>query len=294
MHHPLVSIGVPVFNGERFLERALDSFLGQTVSDFELIISDNASNDGTQAICEDYARRDRRVRYIRQKINIGAPRNWNVVVHEARGVFFKWASANDYCSPTMLQRCVRVLRAEPGTVLCYGLTQLVDENGQPIEIYDHDVSFDEDRPSKRFESIFAQLRLNNAQCGVFRLDVLRLTRLDRLYPSGDMALMAEIALYGRLKVIPEVLLFRRQSRATFTSMLTPLERQKVYNPKAKAPMKFILWRRNLDNFVSISRAPISVMEKIRAYRIALRIARWDRINLWREFLSAVKGASSAV
>jgi hypothetical protein len=106
--------------------------------------------------------------------------------------------------------------------------------------------------------------------------------------------MAEIALYGRLKVIPEVLLFRRQSRATFTSMLTPLERQKVYNPKAKAPMKFILWRRNLDNFVSISRAPISVMEKIRAYRIALRIARWDRINLWREFLSAVKGASSAV
>ncbi len=294
VHRPLVSIGVPVFNGERFLERALDSLLDQTFSDFELIISDNASNDATQEICEAYVRRDRRVRYIRQISNIGAPRNWNVLVHEARGIFFKWASANDYCSPRMLQECVNVMKADPGVVLCYGRTQLVDENEQPLEVYERDISFDEDRPSKRFASVCAQLRLNNAQCGMFRLDVLRLTRLDRLYPSGDKALIAEIALYGRLKVIPEVLLFRRQSRSTFTAMLTLLERQKVYDPEAKAPMKFIVGRRILDNLASISRAPISVMEKIRAYRIALRIARWNRINLWREFLSVLKDASSAV
>jgi glycosyltransferase involved in cell wall biosynthesis len=294
VHLPLVSIGVPVFNGERFLERALDSLLDQTFPDFELIISDNASNDATQAICEAYVRRDRRVRYIRQISNIGAPRNWNVLVHEARGIFFKWASANDYCSPRMLQECVKVMKADPGVVLCYGRTQLVDENDQPLEVYEGDISFDEDRPSERFASVYAQLKLNNAQCGMFRLDVLRLTRLDRLYPSGDKALIAEIALYGRLKVIPEVLLFRCQSRRTFTSMLTPVEQQKVYDPEAKAPMKFILGRRSLDNLVSISRAPISVMEKIRAYRIALRIARWNRINLWREFLSVLKGASSSV
>jgi glycosyltransferase involved in cell wall biosynthesis len=293
VHHPLVSIGVPVFNGEGFLEVALDSFRAQTFSDFELIISDNASNDGTQAICEAYVRRDGRIRYIRQKSNIGAPRNWNVLVHEARGIFFKWASANDYCSPMMLQECIDVMKADPGVVLCYGRTQLVDENEERIAIYEQDISFDEDRPSERFASVCNQLGLNNLQCGVFRLDVLRRTRLDRLYPSGDLALIAELALYGRLKVIPKILLFRRQSRRTFTSMLTPLERQRVYDPRAKAPMKFILARRHLDDLMSISRAPIPVVEKIRAYRIALRIARWNRIHLWREFLSALKGASNS-
>ncbi len=284
-HHPLVSIGVPVFNAERFLARALDSLLDQTLTDFELIISDNASTDGTQGICEDYVRRDRRVRYIRQKSNIGAPRNWNVLVHEARGLYFKWASANDYCSPMMLQRCVNVMKADSGIVLCYGRTQFVDENEKPIEIYERDKSIDECQPSKRFESVYTQLWLNNAQCGVFRLDVLRLTRLDRLYPTGDIALMAELALYGRFHLIPDVFLFRRQSRGTFTQMLTPLKRQQVYNPGAKAPMKLILVRRHFDNMMSIYRAPISKAEKCRAFRIALKIARWDRVDLWRELLS---------
>lgn len=292
VHRPSVSVGVPVFNAERFLPRALDSLLDQTLSDFELIISDNASFDRTQEICEDYVRRDPRVRYIRQKSNIGAPRNWNVLVHQARGIFFKWASANDYCSPMMLQQCVHAMKTDPRIVLCYGRTQFVDENDQPMAVYDRDISLDEDSPSKRFGRVYTQLWLNNAQCGVFRLDVLRLTRLDRLYPSGDIALMAELALYGRFKVIPDVLLFRRQSRGTFTQMLTPLERQKIYNPEARSPMRFILARRNLDNLVSISRAPISVSEKIRSYRVALRIARWDRVDLWRELLSVLKGRRS--
>lgn len=293
-YHPLVSIGVPVFNAERFLPSALDSLLNQTLSDFELIISDNASTDSTQTICEDYARRDRRVRYIRQKTNIGAPRNWNVLVHEARGIFFKWASANDYCAPAMLEKCVNAMQADPGLVLCYGRTKLVDENEQAIEVYGRDIAFDEDRPSERFARVCAHLSLNNIQCGVFQLDVLRRTRLDRLYPTGDMVLMAELALYGRFHMIPDELLFRRQSRKTFTAMLTPLERQHVYDPKATTPMKLILARRHVDNLVSISRAPISIVEKLCAYRVALRLARWDRVGLWREFLSLFQGASSTL
>jgi glycosyltransferase involved in cell wall biosynthesis len=95
---PLVSVGLPVYNGERYLSRALDSILEQSLSDFELIISDNASSDTTEAICRDYARRDPRIRYVRQRENLGAPRNWNFVVHEARGRYFKWASASDYCA----------------------------------------------------------------------------------------------------------------------------------------------------------------------------------------------------
>ena len=124
--HPVVSIGVPVYNTERFIAGALDSLLAQTFADFELIISDNASTDGTREICESYAARDSRIRYIRQSENIGLPRNWNAVVHAASGEFFKWASASDCCAPTMVERCVAALRADDSAVLCYGKTQMMD------------------------------------------------------------------------------------------------------------------------------------------------------------------------
>jgi glycosyltransferase involved in cell wall biosynthesis len=285
---PLVSVGIPVFNGEKNLARALDSILNQNYSNLEIIISDNASNDGTRGICEEYVRRDSRIRYIRQNKNIGAPRNWNVVVHEASGVYFKWASANDYCAPTMIEKCVEVLNGDPGTVLCYGRTQLVDKNEKPIEVYDGDSSFAQDRPSERFANIFHQIRLNNMQCGVFRLEALRHTRLDRPYPAGDIALMAELALYGRFRLLPDILLYRRQGRDTFTSLLTPAEIHQVYNPQRKKPMKLIRTRRHMDNLASILRASIPVIEKLRSFAFVLRLAIWDRKEICLEFLSLLR------
>jgi glycosyltransferase involved in cell wall biosynthesis len=290
MPNPLVSIGVPVFNAERFLPRALDSLVSQTLTDFELIISDNASTDRTPEICEEYLRRDPRIRYIRQPVNIGAPRNWNAVVHEACGVFFKWASGTDYCAAEMLEKCIEVMQADPGIALCYGKTQLVDEHEQPIELYEHDRSFNQSDPSERFAQVLSRLWMNNMQSGVFRLDTLRRTRLDRLYPTGDLVLMAELALYGRFHMIDEVLLFRRHTQNTFTAMLTPLERQQVYEPEATAPVRFIAARRYLDYFFSISRAPIPLTERLRAYKAALRLVIWARGRLLRELLSALPGA----
>jgi glycosyltransferase involved in cell wall biosynthesis len=289
MPNPLVSIGVPVFNAERFLPRALDSLLSQTLTDFELIISDNASTDGTPEICKEYLRRDPRVRYIRQPVNIGAPRNWNLLVHEARGVFFKWASANDYCAPDMLEKCISKMTADPGVVLCYGKTQFVDLDEQPIRIDEYDTSFNDDQPSERFRRVTSTKARNNMQSGVFRVDVLRCTQLNRLYPTSDLALMPELALYGRFQLIDEVLLFRREDPDTSTTMLTPLERQRVYDPEAKAPMRFVVTRRRLQDFLSISRAPIPISEKLRAYRFALRFLRLSRVALWREFLRIFPG-----
>jgi glycosyltransferase involved in cell wall biosynthesis len=290
---PLVSIGVPVYNGEGFLARALTSLLDQSVTDLELIISDNASRDATQAICEDFARRDPRVRYIRQTVNIGAPRNWNVVSDAACGEFFKWASASDVVAPTMLARCIETLRAEPDTVLCYGRTQFVDADERPLQLVESDIEVLDDLPSERFRYVCMNLALNNAQSGVIRLDVLRRSGGDRLYPSGDMALMAELALYGRFRLLPDVLVFRRQTPGTFTSMLTPAQVQRIYNPQSRSPMKLIRARRHLDSLISICRAPIGAGQKLRAISIALRFAAWDRDNLWREFLSLFARAPAA-
>ena len=282
IRQPLVSIGIPAYNVERYLARALDSLLDQSIADFEIIISDNASTDGTGAICEAYARRDPRIRYLRQQRNIGAPRNWNAVVHESRGIFFKWASASDLCSPVMLEQCVTAMQADAGIVLCYGKTQFIDENDLPLDIYEGELGFEEERPSDRMAKICNHMTVNNLQCGVFRLDALRRTQLDRLYPSGDLALMAELTLYGRFKLLPTVLLYRRQSRETATTMLTPLERQHFYNPHAKRAVTAIVARRYLDNFFSILRAPISFFEKTRACVLVLRLLWWNRAIIWRE------------
>lgn len=282
---PVVTVGIPVYNGERYLARTIESLLDQSFGDFELIVADNASTDGTRALCERFAALDSRVNYVRHPVNLGAPRNWNCLVHLARGEYFKWASANDCVARSMLARCVDVMSSSPEIALCYGHTLLVDEAGQPIELFEGDIDVSMQQPSARFSAVCAGLTLNNAMCGLIRTSVLRKTGLDRLYPSGDMALMSELALYGTIRLLPEVLLHRRQTPGTFTSMLTPAQIQRVYDPKARNPMKLIRSRRHLDNFHSIARAPISFVEKLRAFRVAFRLFAWDRRELLGEFRS---------
>src|SRR5688500_6871770 len=92
---PIVTIGMPVFNGEASVRQAIECLLGQTFAEFELIISDNASRDGTEAICREYAASDSRVRYIRQNENLGVLANFEFVLDQAGGEFFMWAAADD-------------------------------------------------------------------------------------------------------------------------------------------------------------------------------------------------------
>lgn len=289
---PLVTIGVPVYNGASYLTRTIESLLRQTLADFELLIADNASTDGTQALCERFASEDRRVRYVRHPFNIGAPRNWNCLVDLARGEYFKWASANDFVAPTMLARCVETMRAESSVVLCYGGTLLVDENDRPLQVFTGDLDVSMAEPSARFSAVCSGITLNNAMCGLIRTAVLRRTGLDRLYPSGDMALISELALYGELRLLPDVLLHRRQSPGTFTSMLTPIQIQRVYDPNARFPMRLLHGRRHLDNLRCIVRAPIPFEQKLRAAGTALHLFVRDRRALFNELRSLLGPAQN--
>src|SRR5262249_60446249 len=103
------SVGLPVFNGESYLESAITSVLGQTFEDFELIICDNASTDRTAEICNDYAARDSRIRYFRNPRNLGAAPNYNLAFSQARGRYFKWLAHDDRMRPSFLAKTVRVL-----------------------------------------------------------------------------------------------------------------------------------------------------------------------------------------
>ena len=108
-HSPRLSIGLPVYNGERYLAEAFDCFLAQTFQDFEIIVCDNASTDHTAEICRSYAERDPRIRYYRNGKNLGAIPNFNRVFELSRSPLFKWAAHDDLYHPRYMETCIRIL-----------------------------------------------------------------------------------------------------------------------------------------------------------------------------------------
>ncbi|MGH8642312.1 MAG: glycosyltransferase family 2 protein [Burkholderiales bacterium] len=285
---PKVSIGVPVYNGERHVRAALESLLRQTLGDLELIISDNASTDSTRDICEEYVRRDSRVRYHRQSENIGVARNWNFVARAGRGRYFKWASANDTCEPSMLALCAQVLDEDPGTVLCYGRTRLMDDAGATIEHYEKDLAITEDHARERFRTLMSKLALNNAQSGLIRMDTLQHTRLVRTYIGGDLPLMAEIALQGKFRVLPEYLLNRRVSEGSFSRLLSRRELGDFWNPGSGSKNRLDLLRRHLDYVALALRAPVPLRDRLASLLLALRGMYWDHSNILRELRGRIR------
>jgi glycosyltransferase involved in cell wall biosynthesis len=120
---PMLTVGMPVYNADRFLAKALDSFLGQTFKDFELLISDNASTDRTEEICREYAARDHRIRYFRNPQNMGAGWNFRRVYSLANEKYYKYAAHDDFIEPTFLEECTAALEADPGLVLAHARTE---------------------------------------------------------------------------------------------------------------------------------------------------------------------------
>ena len=285
---PAISVGLPVYNGERFLRYALESILGQSFSDIELIISDNASTDETENICKEFAIRDPRIRYVRQSENIGAMRNWNYVARQARGKYFKWSSASDYCAPDMLASCFAAMEADQSVILCYGQTCLVDEETGKLTEYSGNIELMEDRPYERFAKLRQSLKLNNAYCGLIRADLLHRTKLNRLYSGGDIILMAELALMGRYLLLPQTLLYRRMGRETSSNDLSISDLAQFLDPQKTHNIDFRLFSNHLGFFGVALRAPISPIEKLKTLVLVLRHVVWDRENLFAELRGALK------
>lgn len=212
---PRVSIGVPVYNGESYLEEALDSLLNQTYQDFEILISDNASTDRTQEICESYVAKDSRIRYERQKTNRGAAANYNRTFKMAQGELFKWAAHDDKCLPTFLERCVEEFDKEGNeTVLVYTTAATIDAAGKKI-LPDPYLKGDLLQPRSKFAMFrlmhtLRTMSMVNAVFGVIRREALVQTRLIDTFIASDYVLMTELAILGRFKKVEEQLLLRRQ------------------------------------------------------------------------------------
>jgi glycosyltransferase involved in cell wall biosynthesis len=264
---PRVSIGLPVYNGENFLQEALDSLLSQTFSDFELIISDNASTDRTEEICRSYAARDERVRYIRQPFNMGGAPNQNFLLTQARAPLFKWAAHDDLYGAELLERCIEVLDREPEVVLCHADMAIIDADGELVEEYDYDMATDSPRPSERFRALLLTDG-GDDEYGVARTEVLRSVRpIDSYYQPGR-PFVAAIALHGPFRQVRTLLYFRRDhpDRGDRTPSLTQLSAKLDPRRARHSPLR-LRAEYLLAYFGVVFRGPIPWSEKLRCYLI---------------------------
>lgn len=274
---PLVSVGMPVFNGQDFLVNALDSILLQTYTEFELIISDNASTDATPDILRDYASRDARIRYIRQAENIGIGKNWAFVAKRARGKLFKWVSANDALAPTLLADCVEVMRQDSGVVLCYGRTQFIDMAGKNLDVYGGDFEALAADPLERYRIVRKKLNLSTSILGgVIRLDALKRCGYMANFPHSDRVLIAGLALQGKFVLLPQILFYRRWGKTVATPLKTPLEITQMYRPNARQPMAFCNLQRRVAQLTMAWRTPRDWRGKVRSVWNAMRCTEWGR------------------
>lgn len=272
---PRLTLGLPVYDGERFLAASLDALLAQTYTDFELIISDNASTDGTAAIAQAYAERDPRVRYVRHPVNRGSTFNHNFVIHEARGELFKWVSDDDLYAPELLERCVAALDAHPEVPVAHAWTAYVDADGEVVDRPPYPLVTDVDDPAERLHSLLVTQGGDDIY-GVIRMSVLSQVRLFGSYHMADRTFVAELLLHGPFHNVPEYLYFRRDHPARASRVGRYIRRRCSHLDPARAnrwrhPMVRLLGEYVLGFVTAIWRAPLTPAQRLRCY---LELVRW--------------------
>jgi glycosyltransferase involved in cell wall biosynthesis len=221
-----VAIGIPVYNGARYLAAALDALLAQTFNDFEIIISDNASTDGAAEICRSYQNKDARVRYFRSDQNLGAAWNFNRAFELSSAPLFKWAACDDLHEQRFLERCVDVLYRDPAVVLSHTYAKMIDRKGEALKYDPQQARFiDSDgrfapkadrnhiaeaaEPEVRFRDLLSHMWWCVPSFGVIRRDAFLKTSRHGDYWGADKVFLAELALQGRFYQVPEVLFAKR-------------------------------------------------------------------------------------
>lgn len=293
---PKISIGLPVYNGEGYLSDAINSVKNQTVENFELIISDNASDDRTEEICRHYAGGDRRIRYIRQAQNVGAAPNFNLLIDEARAPYFRWACHDDLLHPRAIEACIDVLDTRPDVVLAYPESQMIGSEGQPLEeafFPIRKMHLLQDAPHERFEEYLWQY-LNGGLCnpiyGVMRTGILARTARIQPYPASDLALLGELILAGKSFRIDERLFYRRYHEDMSTlANETDDELVAWFDPTAKTALTLTHWNYLLTLISAIRQWVTPFDEQRRCFALVWNIlVKHKKRKLFNESIYAMK------
>ncbi|MFV2000534.1 MAG: glycosyltransferase family 2 protein [Acidimicrobiia bacterium] len=298
---PRVSIGIPVYNGENYLAETLDAILAQTFEDFEIVIADNASTDGTEAICVAYAARDSRIHYRRHVQNFGAAPNYNDVYHRSRGAYFKWSAHDDLIDQTFLEKCVSALDANPDHVVACTLFDSIDGHGAHI-------GQGEARPALGSSDVAARVGAaiypyrhggvsDAAVFGLMRRSALDRTRLHGSYTGSDRTILLELALLGPFFEVPERLFLNRDHPSRSIRIRTKASdqghaREIWYDTNRAGQVVFPNWRRLTEFSEAIVRARIKPTEKLRCFTVVFG---WVARGNWKRLVNDLRiGLSTAI
>ena len=274
MPTPRLSVGIPVYNGEKFLASSIESVLRQDFTDFELIISDNGSTDRTPEIAAAFAAADPRVRFHRVESNQGGAWNFNRVFELSTAPLFKWQAHDDLCLPGFFRKCIEVFdRAPASVVVVYPRTLVTDEHGQPLpEYFPERMETRRPLPYQRLDDVLRRMTMVRAQFGLIRASALRQTRLFDRMIAADFVLFAELALIGEIWQVPETL-FQRRIHANISTKANRGANQLIqwWDPGMRKyrgvlpPMLRLGW----EYVRSIRRLPLAPIEKLRCTAVAL-------------------------
>jgi hypothetical protein len=273
---PSVTVGIPVFNGERYLAEALGSLQAQDYTDFEAIIADNASDDGTQEIARSFVDADPRFVYFRNDENIGGARNSNLLVEMARAPYFKWAYHDDLSTSDLLGGLHSLLEeAGPKTVVAYPRVALIDSDGRKVgEHNDADLDISDDAPHRRLAVVLKRV-VGQVQFGLMRTEILRQSGGAPVDVGAEMVLPAALALRGKIALYPQQSLLIRVHEARHGGSRS---REAAWVDPSLPPIAFPYARSTPLLFQAIRRAGLPSAEQRRCMRTVLTT--WTRPG-WR-------------
>jgi glycosyltransferase involved in cell wall biosynthesis len=263
---PVVSVCLPVYNGERHLRDAIESVRKQSLESWELLLCDNASTDRTSAYCQEAAASDPRIHYHPAATNRGLAWNFNRAFRLATGRYLLWLGHDDVLGRDYLLRCVEALETRPDAVLCFARNEFIDGQSDHLASADLERAADAPQVEERLMRVLFDHRCEPI-CGVMRVDVLRHTRLHLPYADSDRVLLAELALRGRFVQLPEPLFHRRVHDQQVTSRFTDRwQRSLIFDPAQAGKMSCPVLREARDLCSAIRRAPLRRGERHRCYK----------------------------
>jgi glycosyltransferase involved in cell wall biosynthesis len=288
---PRVSVGLPVYNGERYVGEAIEAVLSQTFTDLELVISDNASSDGTRDICEEAARDDTRVRYYRSPENLGAAPNFNRCFALAKASkYFKWITYDDLITNDFIERCIEALESDVDVSLAFPALVHADAEGNVISGQQQgDMSLVDKEPGRRAQRLI-EYGLESPDIywtlyGVMRRSALETTELHGNYIASDQVLLFQLSLTGKFVQVPEALLIHRAHPDAWTMMAdrTP-KSDAVWFGGSSAGVVLPHWTLFARHARSIARADVSLRDKATCVRALVKRA----LREWRNLGGDVK------
>jgi glycosyltransferase involved in cell wall biosynthesis len=281
---PLVSIGLPVYNGESFVAEAIQCVLAQTFSNWELIICDNGSTDRTVTICRQFADRDTRIRVYQNARNMGVAFNFNEVFRLSRGQYFKWIAHDDLFAPEFVDVCLQVLETDRHVVMAFPRISYVDGSGRLLRRQVSDLSILGPTAESRVDRLTLLERQSTdifwSLYGLIRRDVLEQTGLHGLYGGSDQVLLLDLVLLGCLKQVEKDLFFRREHPAAASVRQgggwTAKDRARFAYSDDRRRLVFPYCRMLKEHLICILNSPLPFRARLRCTTAVLKrfMAQW--------------------